>query len=139
MCHTVNPLWTIILLQVSYRQKVTIVLLQAIISPESHYHTVTRYHIVTSHYHTVTRYHIVTSHYHTVTRYHIVTFTVTLCHVTSLLSLSRYCKLCARPCGAKEALRALVCPPESVIFLIIAYRVLLIVTHLKASSSSCRS
>ncbi len=40
MFRTWNPLVTITLLQLSYRHKVTIVLLQAIISLESHYHTV---------------------------------------------------------------------------------------------------
>ncbi len=35
MCHTLNPLWIIILLQLSYRHKVTIILLQAIISPKA--------------------------------------------------------------------------------------------------------
>ncbi len=116
MCHTVNPLWTIILLQLSYRHKVTIVLLQAIILPESHYYTFKRYHIVTS-------------HYHTVIRYHIVTVTVTLRHVTSLLSQYRYCKLSRTACGAKEPFGLLCALPESVILVIIAYRVLLIVAH----------
>ncbi len=72
-----NREWTIILLQLSYRRKVTIMLLQAIISPENYHYTVTRYHIVTSHHRTVTGYHIVSIHYHTDTRYHIVTATVT--------------------------------------------------------------
>ncbi len=54
MCHTLNSLRTII------RHTVTIILLQAIISPQIHHHTVTRYHIVTSNNHTVTRHHIIT-------------------------------------------------------------------------------
>ncbi len=85
MCHTFNTLWTITLIQLWYRHKVTIILLQAIILSESHHHTVPRYHIVTSHHHTVRRYHFVTNHSHTVTRYHIVTIhyhTVTRYHIS---------------------------------------------------------
>ncbi len=122
-----KPLWTIILLQLSYRHKVTIVLLQAIISLASHYHTVTRYHIVTSHHHTVTRYHIVTKHYHPVRIYHIVTVTVILCHFTSLLSYSGYCKLSRTALSGRKSLfnfrvlsgirhfrhHCLPCPPHS--------------------------
>ncbi len=77
MCHTLNPLWTVILLQLSYRHKVAIILIQAIISPESDHHTVIGYHIVTSHHHTIIGYQIFTSNYHTFTIYHIVTITVT--------------------------------------------------------------
>ncbi len=60
MCHTVNPLSIIIMLQLAHHHKVATMLLQAIIALESHHHTVTMYHIVTSHYHIYTGYHIVT-------------------------------------------------------------------------------
>ncbi len=87
MCHTLNPLWPIILLQLSYRHKVTIILLQAILSPESHHNTVTRYHIITSYHHTVKIYYIITSYYHTVTIYHIITihyYTVRRYHIVTV-------------------------------------------------------
>ncbi len=61
----------------SYRREVTIILLQDIILPESHHHTVTRYDIVTSHHRIITKYDIVTNYYHIAKIYHIVTVTVT--------------------------------------------------------------
>ncbi len=84
-----------------------------------------------------TRYHIVKIHYDTLTRYHMLTVNVTYCHLTSLMSQSRYCKLSCAACGAKKALRDLVCPLESVIFVIFAYRVLLIVAHTSWPLSTC--